>query len=582
MRESRCRPRCRSRSSSAHAEGLVCLSGCAREGAVAGPLGARRPGAGGRLAGGCCRRSARTASGSSCSGRSGATTARATAGSRRSPSGSGSHASRPATSTPTSARGSRLQDALVAIRLGATLDQTEGQRRGNRAARRHGSPSDRCARALPRPSRGGGGDGAPGRAAALRPHQRPRLQLSRRRGPDADRRLAELCRARLARALRRARRSTPRPRRRLDEELALIRELRLSGFFLLHHDMLELAREVARRGARAGLGAAAAAARPRPRLERQLDRLLPDRALAHRPGEERALPGALPERGADAMPDIDLDFPRDIREKLIPRVHERYGPERSALVARLRDLPGARCDPRPRQGAGAAAPARSSGSRARGRRLRGEPGRVGADRGGAAAGCGRARRAGRRWPSCCRRSRGCPAHISQHPGGMVISTEPLIELCPVQPAAMEGRQIVQWDKDSCADAGFLKIDLLGLGMLSASSAAWTRSRASRGERIDLSRVPLDDAQVCGDDPAGRDDRRLPDREPRADADAAAHAAAEPRRPDGAGGAGAAGADPGRRRAPLYRAAQAAAARTPTTRCPTSTRRSSRCCRTRSA
>ena len=50
---------------------------------------------------------------------------------------------------------------------------------------------------------------------------------------------------------------------------------------------------------------------------------------------------------------------------------------------------------------------------------------------------------------------------------MVLSTRPLIDICPVQPAAMEGRQMVQWDKDSCADAGFLKIDLLGLGMLSA-------------------------------------------------------------------------------------------------------------------
>ena len=50
---------------------------------------------------------------------------------------------------------------------------------------------------------------------------------------------------------------------------------------------------------------------------------------------------------------------------------------------------------------------------------------------------------------------------------MVISTRPLIDVCPVVPAAMEGRQTVQWDKDSCADAGFLKIDLLGLGMLSA-------------------------------------------------------------------------------------------------------------------
>jgi error-prone DNA polymerase len=75
---------------------------------------------------------------------------------------------------------------------------------------------------------------------------------------------------------------------------------------------------------------------------------------------------------------------------------------------------------------------------------------------------------------------------------MVLSTRPLIDICPVQPAAMEGRQIVQWDKDSCADAGFLKIDLLGLGMLSAVERCVESIAAVRNERVDLSRIALDD------------------------------------------------------------------------------------------
>ena len=87
---------------------------------------------------------------------------------------------------------------------------------------------------------------------------------------------------------------------------------------------------------------------------------------------------------------------------------------------------------------------------------------------------------------------GLPRHASQHPGGMVISTRPLIDVCPVVPAAMAGRQIVQWDKDSCGDAGFLKIDLLGLGMLSAVERTVEELGRSRGERLDLSRIPLDD------------------------------------------------------------------------------------------
>ena len=90
---------------------------------------------------------------------------------------------------------------------------------------------------------------------------------------------------------------------------------------------------------------------------------------------------------------------------------------------------------------------------------------------------------------------GLPRHVSQHPGGMVISSRPLVELVPVQPAAMAERQLCQWDKDSCADAGFLKIDLLGLGMLSAIEDCVEQIARLHGAPIDLSRVPLDDRDV---------------------------------------------------------------------------------------
>ena len=75
---------------------------------------------------------------------------------------------------------------------------------------------------------------------------------------------------------------------------------------------------------------------------------------------------------------------------------------------------------------------------------------------------------------------------------MIVATRPLIDCCPVVPAAMEGRQMVMWDKDSCSDAGFLKIDLLGLGMLSSVERCVELIAARRGERIDLSRIPYDD------------------------------------------------------------------------------------------
>jgi error-prone DNA polymerase len=76
---------------------------------------------------------------------------------------------------------------------------------------------------------------------------------------------------------------------------------------------------------------------------------------------------------------------------------------------------------------------------------------------------------------------------------MIVATRPLVDCCPIVPAAMEGRQIVQWDKDSCSDAGFLKIDLLGLGMLSAVERCVELVAHTRNERIDLSRIPYDDA-----------------------------------------------------------------------------------------
>ena len=90
---------------------------------------------------------------------------------------------------------------------------------------------------------------------------------------------------------------------------------------------------------------------------------------------------------------------------------------------------------------------------------------------------------------------GLPRHLSQHSGGMIVSTRPLVDCVPLVPAAMEGRQLAQWDKDSCSDAGFLKIDLLGLGMLSAVERCVDHIASRRGEHIDLSRIPFDDPET---------------------------------------------------------------------------------------
>src|SRR4051794_38082317 len=110
-----------------------------------------------------------------------------------------------------------------------------------------------------------------------------------------------------------------------------------------------------------------------------------------------------------------------------------------------------------------------------------------------ALGEGRERPGRWRWlVGLSREAHGLPRHLSQHSGGMIVATRPLVDCCAVVPAAMEGRQMVMWDKDSCSDAGFLKIDLLGLGMLSAVERCVEHIAARRGERIDLSRIPYDD------------------------------------------------------------------------------------------
>jgi len=193
-----------------------------------------------------------------------------------------------------------------------------------------------------------------------------------------------------------------------------------------------------------------------------------------------------------ALPDIDLDFPRDIREALIPRVHERYGRDRSALVA---SFPTYRVRSAIRDfGKALGLPV---GEIERAARSADPWSSNDAERHISEA-VGERRTESPRWQALLHlvaEAAQLPRHVGQHPGGMVIATQPLIDVCPVQPAAMEGRQVVQWDKDSCADAGFLKIDLLGLGMLSAVEECVGRIARMRGERIDLSRIPFDDKKV---------------------------------------------------------------------------------------
>jgi len=386
-----------------------------------------------------------------------------------------------------------LQDAMVAIRHRTSLEGAERERRGNRECVLL-SPGEMADR-FPEDS------DAVGRTAELA--ERLEFDLTQELGyryPDFSDRdepaIAELTRVCNRAFEARYRLSNTvllsKARARLDEELSLIGVLGLAGFFLLHWEVLELAAEVARevRG-RESPRHSLPPGRGRGSSVGSLVCYLTGLSHVDPVAAELSL-GRFLNRELDSVPDIDLDFPRDIREKLIVALTERYGREHAALVASFSTYHsrGAIRDVGKALGLPFAELERLA------RITEGNPKRVEEEI--ARLPDGETKLRSPRWRALGQLSReiaGLPRHISQHPGGMVISSRPLVELVPVQPAAMEGRQICQWDKDSCADAGFLKIDLLGLGMLSAVEDCVVQIAKLHGETIDLSRIPLEDPAV---------------------------------------------------------------------------------------
>ncbi|HEX6951337.1 MAG TPA: error-prone DNA polymerase [Gaiellaceae bacterium] len=386
-----------------------------------------------------------------------------------------------------------LQDVLVAVRCRTSLEGCEQERRGNHESvllspeeMRERFPEDRD---------------AVQRTTELA--QRLEFDLTEELGyryPDfsdgeepAIVQLRRVCERAFVERYNNLNGHKRRVRRRLEEELALIDELGLAGFFLLHWEVLELAREVAHEVR--GPGSMRHVLPPgRGRGSSVGSLVCYLTGLSHvDPVENNLSLGRFLNRELASVPDIDLDFPRDIREKLIVRVVERYGQEHASLVAAFATYRsrGAIRDVGKALGLPYADLERLA------RLTDGWNAQRVADEIAALPDAATKLRSPRwrAFGSLCTEIAGLPRHISQHPGGMVISSRPLVELVPVQPAAMEGRQMCQWDKDSCADAGFLKIDLLGLGMLSAVEECVDLIARNRGERIDLSRVRLDDADV---------------------------------------------------------------------------------------
>ncbi|WGF87625.1 error-prone DNA polymerase [Marinivivus vitaminiproducens] len=190
----------------------------------------------------------------------------------------------------------------------------------------------------------------------------------------------------------------------------------------------------------------------------------------------------------DEPPDIDVDFEHERREQVIQWIYETYGRERAALCATViryrtrgavRDVGKALGLPEDVTGALARkswgwsnegvdpAHARELGLDPNDRRLA-------------------------LTLDLSRQILGFPRHLSQHPGGFVLTEDRLDDLVPIEPAAMADRQVIEWDKDDIEALCFMKVDVLGLGMLGCMRRAFDLLRRHRNLDLDLATVPADD------------------------------------------------------------------------------------------
>jgi error-prone DNA polymerase len=90
---------------------------------------------------------------------------------------------------------------------------------------------------------------------------------------------------------------------------------------------------------------------------------------------------------------------------------------------------------------------------------------------------------------------GTPRHLSQHPGGFVLTHDRLDELVPIEPAAMKDRQVIEWDKDDIDALRFMKVDCLALGMLSCMKRGLDLLAEHKGIRLDLATIPAEDPKT---------------------------------------------------------------------------------------
>jgi error-prone DNA polymerase len=275
---------------------------------------------------------------------------------------------------------------------------------------------------------------------------------------------------------------TDQARQQIERELALIEKLRLAGYFLIVWDMVRFCREgnILAQGRGSAANSAVCYALGITAVDPVSMELLFERFLSEERGE---------------WPDIDIDLPSgDQRERVIQYVYQRYGERGAAMTANVITYRG-------RSAARDLGKALGFNEEELGRLSKlvptwgwKDPEREAA-RDFELAGFSTGHPRVAKFLDLYLQVQDLPRHLGQHSGGMIICQGALDTIVPLEPATMPGRVVVQWDKDDCASAGIIKVDLLGLGMLAVIEETIELARTYHGEEIDLAHLPQDDATV---------------------------------------------------------------------------------------